>query len=302
MNLNEEVLCGHLVTAEKKKVNAVYLDLLQEFDRLCRKAGIKYWIFFGSLLGTVRHKGFIPWDDDVDIVVPRKDFDRLYRITNEEFGVHEPYFMQNPRTDPSFPQRILRFRRSDTSSIMEYDLGNLQKHPDMTPYNMGLALAIFPLDNLPKSKFVLGLQQKIAGMGVSYRTEGDYGRKKPLINLICRISDIFVTEKFIVNFIQWMYRICRKNRTGMVQSYDGFYPEDNNIWHIEDYDETIYLPFEDILVPVPAGYDRILTAKYNDYMKFPPIEQRVDKHGGYLSADIPYTEMLERIKKETCNL
>ena len=294
MNLNDEVICGHLVTAEKKRVNAVYLDLLREFGRLCENAGITYWLTFGSLIGAVRHKGFIPWDDDVDILVPRKDFDRLLRLSNAQFGVEEPYFLQTPHTDPAFQQRILRFRRSDTAFITQYDLKMSQKAGSL--YNMGLALAIFPLDNYPKSRLLQKIQFKIAHMGVDFRTDGGEVKKKTVLNALMRLADKIVTEKMIVGVIHNMYRICRKNRSGKVQSFEGFYPE-TNIWDAADFESTVMLPFEGITVPAPVGYDRFLTVTYGSYMEFPPVEQRVDKHADFMSADMSWQEALDKLKR-----
>ena len=295
MNLNDEVICGHLVTAQKKRANAVYLDLLREFDRLCSKAGLTWWMAFGSLIGAVRHQGFIPWDDDVDLLMPRKDFDRLLRLSNEEFGAEEPYFLQTPHTDPKFQQRILRFRRSDTAFITQYDLRMSQKAGD-EPYNMGLALAIFPLDNYPKSRLVQRFQQRIGHMGVDFRTDGGEVKKRPLLNAAFRLADKVVKEKTIVNIIHGMYRLCRRNRSGLVHSFEGFYQGQSLVWPAEDFQETVMLPFEDITVPAPAGYDHILSVTYGDYMAFPPEAQRVDPHGEYISAEESYVEVLARLK------
>ena len=294
MNLNKEIICGHLVTAEKKRVNAVYLDLLREFGRLCENAGITYWIAYGSLIGTVRHKGFIPWDDDVDILMPRKDFDRLLRLSNEEFGAREPYFLQTPHPDPAFQQRILRFRRSDTAFITQYDLNMAKKAGSL--YNMGLALAIFPLDNYPKSRLLQKIQFKIAHMGVDFRTDGGEVKTKTVLNALMRLADKIITEKMIVNIIHGMYRLSRKNRSGKLQSYAGFYTEPC-LWDAADFAGTVMLPFEDMTVPAPVGYDRVLTVTYGNYMEFPPPEQRVDKHADFMSADMPWQEALEKLNQ-----
>ena len=294
MNLEDEVICGHLVTAQKKRVNAMYLEMLREFDRICQGNDLTWWLAFGSLLGAVRHRGFIPWDDDVDILMPRKDFDRLLKLSNEQLGVEPPYFMQTPHTDPAFQQRILRFRRSDTSYITRYDMDMARKAG--RPYDMGLALAIFPLDNVPKSRLLFSLQKKIAKSGVSYRTEEGGGKRGGgLKRLVFGLAEKLLSEKTIVSMIHGMYRICPVNRTGLVQSFEGFYTE-SCIWPAEDFAGTVRLPFEDITVPAPSGWDHFLKITYGDYMQFPPPEARVEKHSDFMSADVPWPEALKMVE------
>ena len=276
--------------AQKERAFAVYIDLIEEFDRLCRKHDITWWVIAGTLLGAVRHQGFIPWDDDVDILLPRRDFDRLLRLSNGEFGARPPYFLQTPHTDARFQQRVLRFRRSDTAYLTAYDLKMAEKAGG-GPYDMGIALGIFPLDNVPKGDFYRKMQLRIASSGVSYRTEDNIRNKKPVLTAVYSAVEHIVSEKMIVRGIQEMYRICRRNRSGLVQSFAGFYGG-RNIWPLESFSETVMLPFENITVPAPAGYDAILRASYGDYMQPPPPEQRVEKHACFLSADIPWPEAL----------
>lgn len=291
MNLDDEIICGHFVPAAKKRVFAVYLDLLREFDRLCRQNRMTWWIGYGSLIGAVRHGGFIPWDDDVDVQMPRRDFDRLLRMTGEEFGARGPYFLQTPRTEPLFQQRILRFRRSDTSYITPYDLNYIARVTGGKPYNMGLAIGIFPVDNYPKSRLLQKLQHTVAHMGAAFRMGGSDVKRRPLLHAAMKLADRVVSEKMIVNVIHGMYRLCPKNRSGYVQAFDGFYPGCTH-WPAEVYRETVYLPFEDMKVPAPVGYDTLLRISYGDYTVLPPAECREDKHEGYMSADVPYTQAL----------
>ena len=93
----EEVRCGYLVTQKMKKVWAVGLNLLEQFDKICQAHGLRYYACYGTLLGAVRHQGFIPWDDDIDVAMFRDDYERLKLIAQEEISY--PYFLQNSYND-----------------------------------------------------------------------------------------------------------------------------------------------------------------------------------------------------------
>ena len=124
-----------------KKVWAVELDLLSEYQRVCEKYGLKYWACDGTLLGAVRHKGFIPWDDDVDIHMPRDDYEVLCKVAANEFDY--PYFFQTSETDIGFGRTFARIRNSGTTGIQKRELKADIK------YNQGIFIDILPLDNVP---------------------------------------------------------------------------------------------------------------------------------------------------------
>lgn len=296
MNLEDEVICDFLVPARQKRVNAVYIDLMQEFGRLCEKHGITWWLYAGGLIGAVRHKGFIPWDDDIDLMMPRADFDRLQAMTNEQFGAKEPYFLQNTTTEPACINALIRFRRSDTTDIRPEDL-DLIRARGMTepPYNMGLNLAIFPLDSVPKSELARKLQQKTAYFlwGVFYRTRSPE-EGKPVKNLLCRAACKIIGEANTMKLTHSLYRAPRRVRDEL-QSYDGLYPGGRLRWTKGAFSDTVWLPFEDIMVPAPVGYDEFLREFYGDYMQLPPVEKRVLPHGSILDADRPYPEVLREV-------
>lgn len=132
----EEIKDGFLVDTTRKKVWAIEIDLLLQLDRVCKKYGLKYYLMFGSLLGAVRHKGFIPWDDDLDVCMPRKDYEKLLKVAPSEFK--EPYFFQIPETDPGYYYTFAKIRNSNTSAFLE--LFKNQR------FNMGLLVDVFPMD------------------------------------------------------------------------------------------------------------------------------------------------------------
>ena len=136
--LEPEFREGFFVDAKRKKIWAVELDLLSQFTRVCEKYNLSYYLDGGTLLGAVRHKGFIPWDDDVDVIMPREDYDKLFEVAEIEFK--EPYFFQTPLTETNFFRGHAKLRNSSTTG---YILDDRKKK-----INNGIWLDIFPLDGV----------------------------------------------------------------------------------------------------------------------------------------------------------
>ena len=141
--LEEEVRCGYTISAEMKKLWAVELDLLAEFDRVCRKNNLTYYAFCGTLLGAVRHSGFIPWDDDIDVVMFREDFKKLSEVAEEEF--QHPYFFQTPFSDPGLVMGGCRLRNSDTTVSNDVEFKRPYK-------NKGIFIDLFVNATVPDSE------------------------------------------------------------------------------------------------------------------------------------------------------
>ena len=127
------------VSPKREKVWKIELDILMELDRICRKYDLRYFLDSGTLLGAVRHKGFIPWDDDIDLTMPRKDYDRLIEIASQE--LKSPYYLQHITTDPKYPGLHVKIRNTDTTAIIKSWL--------FTDVNQGIFIDIFPLEGLP---------------------------------------------------------------------------------------------------------------------------------------------------------
>ena len=171
--LDEETRCGFTVTKKMKEVWAVELDLLAELLRVCNKNNIKIFASGGTMLGAVRHQGFIPWDDDIDMMMFRDDYERLCEIAGSEFQY--PYFFQTEYTDPGSLRGHAQLRNSLTTGILESELGKRK-------FNQGIFLDIFPLDvvtdneedfqkqgkNVEKYK---KLTRKYAGMSTRFSEE-----------------------------------------------------------------------------------------------------------------------------------
>lgn len=133
-----------VVPRRRKELWAVLLDLFVEFDRVCKKHGIKYFCDGGTALGAVRHRGFIPWDDDFDVVMSRSEYERLNEVAPEEF--HRPYFWQTNETDPGSARGHAQLRNSQTTAILKSELKN---GIAVYGFNQGVFLDVFPFDNIP---------------------------------------------------------------------------------------------------------------------------------------------------------
>lgn len=257
----EEERDGVVVSPELKKLWAVQLDLLCEFDRVCRKHGIKYVLDFGTLLGAIRHKGYIPWDDDLDVSMLREDYDKLMEIGPKSFK--EPYFLQSQVTEKNYDDCVAKLRRSDTCFLTKEDMS---REPS---YNRGIFIDIFVFDNVPAS-------DKATVKALAQRSQDAYFR----ITMLTHFPSLAEGVKWPAKLLRyWIYRLqygsARKEYgrleekvkscapTGQVGTVMYIYP---HCRPLSVYDEIIEVPFEHLMMPVPGGYDEVLRLRYGDYM------------------------------------
>lgn len=151
--LEEEVRCDYTVTKDIKEVWAIEIDLLMQLDEVCKKHNLKYYITDGTMLGTVRHKGFIPWDDDIDVTMFRDDYEKLLKVAETEFKY--PYFLQTEYSDPGCLRGHAQLRNSATTGILKTEEGKFK-------FNQGLFLDVFVMDNVIDDKKLYEQQKKDA--------------------------------------------------------------------------------------------------------------------------------------------
>lgn len=292
-NLNEEIRCGFMVDTNRKKVWAVQLDLLDRLLYVCKTYNIKCFAYGGTLLGAVRHKGFIPWDDDIDMALTRTEYDKLCEVASYEFK--EPYFFQNALTDSNYFLGMSRLRNTQTTGII--------KGFDNHKYNNGIALDIYVYDTLPDSKCALDcllLKLKIYETLLNnyYHFNSNTRKMRPFRHVLKCTKRFIDYDKLYLKYHNTCcsYATSKSERLGFLCNpfflkYDVYLHEIN---------EIINLPFENIEIPVPIHYDSILNRAYGDYMKFPPVEERGKWHDGMviLDPDIPfYSYYLENCEK-----
>lgn len=286
----EEVRCGYTVTEKQKKIWAVELDLLHKLLTVCEKYNIKVFAHAGTALGAVRHQGFIPWDDDVDVVLLHDDYLKLLKVAKKEFK--EPYFFQTALTDRKFFFRYARLRNSNTT-------GYITEYPSRD-YNQGIFVDVFVFNGYQQNKWlrqIQGLEMKLAWKAcrayiADLKTKKWY--KRPVIGLAQIIERAFIPYEKLV---KWSWHAQSKyDRTAKRVSNIGNGIDVKYNCSIEDFKKAVYLKFENLMIPVPVNYHRFLTNIYGDYMKLPPVEQRGKWHENVIEfdPDTPYKEYVRR--------
>lgn len=286
--LCEEIRNDFLVTKERKKLWAVMLDMTLEFDRVCRKHSLRYFLWSGSMLGAVRHKGIIPWDDDIDLIMPRKDYEKFLTLGNE---FKDPYFFQTPYTDSEYCYSFAKIRNSKTTGVV--DLFRYQN------FNHGIWISILPLDNWK----IEGGKEKYKRIQLLQLDCSTYMRMKNPHLSESNLNRVKSFKERGVDPLKTYEEIFRL--TGEYQDVDCEYvahdsctifPYTKAVYLAEDFKKQIFVDVEGFQLPIPNGYDRLLTIMYGDYMKFPPIEERGAWHAGTtFDPDIPYKDYLKNV-------
>lgn len=286
--LQEEKRDNFIVSSAMKEVWAVELDLLSEFQRIANKHNINYIASGGTMLGAVRHKGFIPWDDDVDIMMLRKDYNKLLSVA-EEF--EHPYFLQSNRNDKGYFRCFLRLRNSLTTGIQ-----NMEKNCHFQ-YNQGIFIDIFPLDNIIDD-IKLFTQQQIRAKTLLKKArfysslQSRYYEDKNAVKRMQRNllkSFVFSKDKDEKYLFEYENEVQRYNDRETAKISLLSFQFDYRIHDIKlkDVYETEDMDFEFLKLPVPKDYDNLLTWKYGDWktpMQFP------NYHGDiFFDVNKPYT-------------
>lgn len=286
--LNPEVRCGYYVSDKMKKVWKTELDLLCRFIEVCEKYNLRYFADAGTLLGTIRHQGFIPWDDDIDVCMPREDYNKLFEVAEKEFSF--PYFFQTALSEKAFYRTHAQLRYSLSTGFIPED-----REKDI---NKGIFLDIFVLDGVADSALLRILHRyeiRFHEILLSYEYDRQYDQLSPLkkvvygaVHLLHKLVPYKKHFDYYNRHVLARYSTRATRKIGNLEL--GWRPHTQ--WKREWFSDCEKKPFEDILINVPTGYHQILTTQYGDYMKIP--EDVTQKNGRFhdtvtFEPDIPYT-------------
>lgn len=261
---------------EHQKLRETEVNTLKEFIRICDKYGLEYFVAFGTAIGAVRHQGFIPWDDDVDVIMLRADYQRFLEVAPAEAGKRYEFFCA------SVQKQVQGFfiQMSPKGSIFATKRNTKwQLHP-------GIKIDIFPYDAVPRDQVERKrIYRKLRFWNQLYIIRnvkapifGEGGLKEALVKVACYIA-YYVMKIFgpsierIVDKYDSISQSCKED-TGYYVLFDDMTPDH---WYVTK--EELYpiqeAMFEGLKVKIPFKNDEILTRQYGDYMTLPPEEQRV---------------------------
>lgn len=309
----DEMRSGFLVTSHKKKLWNVEIGLINEFARICKKHNLRWFAYAGTLLGAARHKGFIPWDDDIDVVMFRPDYEKFKSIIEDELKGQSKYHMwywfnyrletdteAAKKVEPNLPliskeqadkypgwaplNPLIRLIDSDTTYIM---------HDTRKNVFYATFLDVFCLDPCPPLPNENNMRNFAAGRELILATVLPEIMRKA----IAANQKFFIPHDNLLKFLDLPFKqralqyeaFLLRNFTRTPHISEMKYHSTNGkriTLKTADFDNIVYLPFENIELPAPANYDSVLTDFYGDWHKMIITHTHAQEY----STDVPYKE------------
>ncbi|MBQ4405411.1 MAG: LicD family protein [Bacteroidales bacterium] len=253
-----------------EEIHKELLNPLKKITEICNNEGIKYFLAYGSLIGAVRHKGFIPWDDDLDIIMMRPDYERFIKYCEEHKERIYPYCIMTYTNTPGYPYAIARF----------CDVVNFRMQKDDT-INMGLFIDVYPFDIIkPGKERIIRFKKGIFNRLWFYAHYNKVVKSESFIKNIGKyffyFCSRFVTEKWTLKHLSNIAKKYSDSNGKYVGSliWDAGLKTFDKEW----FSKTNECEFENVMVNVPYELDKVLRTSYGNYMQLPPIEKQIPTH------------------------
>lgn len=281
MDYQNTVICNGVTT---RALQEKALEILKYFQQVCAENGLRYWAGGGTLIGALRHRGFIPWDDDIDIFMPRADYEKLWEIW-DKVGT-KPYVLCRTDKDHNNHQTDMQLVDSSTTFINRHSV-----HEDICH---GVSIDIMPMEACPKGKLAQMMQVYHAVMFSVFNVQRLPDHQGKALRLATKVLLSLVPGK------ERRYKVWKKHEKKMAKyDFDRAGTVKETVTNFKalfrpfprDFFETEKVPFEDTLIAVPVGADAYLRRIFGDYMRWPPEEDRVAKHDiVYMNMNEPYAQ------------
>lgn len=253
------------------------LAMLEVLDKICQKHNIEYWLDAGTLLGAVRHQGFIPWDDDMDIAMPRESFEKFLRLAPAELP--DSIWLQTPHSDPGFYNMAtpLKIRDRNSRLIETHEKGN-------EPYVQGIFIDVFVYDGMPtntiKRRFNKFIARKISRCLCTKYSNVGGGRHASFYKKIGHLLPKSLLENRINKMVE------RSNKKYKTHIGRGYHCKRSNFLAREDVFPLKRAQFETAEFNIPHRAEYLLSLFYGDYQKLPPEGERTLRHCVELIPDL----------------
>lgn len=251
----------------------IAIEILKKVEAICNKLDIKYWVMYGSLIGAIRHKGFIPWDDDLDIAMSRWDYNKLLEYFSNSLTEKYGLVLDNPTVSNSCPFYISRI--CDNTYRLEFDY---------TTHTSGMFIDVYPFDGMGNKTNNLKLniinrkKRYYINMLILSSWRGKFN-DSPIIKIAKTFFEKRAKKKGNYYYFQKMETLSRTFEWDQSLFVGCLWESSKRLYKRDWFENIIYLPFENVTVPVPANYKEVLNLIYGDYMQLPPEEKRKPQHG-----------------------
>ena len=254
-----------------REIQQMELGIMEYIHETCQKIGVKYFLAYGSLIGAVRHKGFIPWDDDMDICMLREDYEKLqdYLIANPD----ERYEVMSYKNNLNYVYPFMKVQDNHTY-LLEEDV--------RIDSNMGIYVDIFPVDGYEDDvQFKNKMTKLIKKRQLSCYTFKGITNTKSVLNSLLRYVSVIIFYFTNTNkYVSQIEELAKSRKVSDYEQVDYLIYKDMNkpVWRREWLEQVTTGTFEGKEFTIPKNYHEILTSDYGDYMQLPPVEQRVSHH------------------------